>query len=145
MRRYGLVKLAIPRLYAQVSSSEHEKVAHIAIAYSSYRSLCGSANGTQRILWSYGKAIRRSKGLPQDAAGINHGYVSELENGLKTPSLPKVDAIAKNLGIHPLTLLTAAYSTMGPEDADQLLARVVSELKSLKHLSSSEIDAGTPL
>ncbi|WP_235184567.1 helix-turn-helix domain-containing protein [Pseudomonas chlororaphis] len=63
------------------------------------------------------KAIRRSKGLPQDAVGINQGYVSELENGLP-PSLPKVDAIAKNLGIHPLTLLTAAYSTMGLEDAD---------------------------
>lgn len=78
------------------------------------------------------KAIRHSKGLPQIAIGINQGYVSELENGQKMPTLPKMVAIAKNLGIHPLTLLTAVYSEMGPEDSDQLLARVASELDSLK-------------
>lgn len=78
------------------------------------------------------KAIRNSKGLPQIAIGINQGYVSELENGQKMPTLPKMAAIAKNLGIHPLTLLTAVYSEMGPEDSVQLLARVASELDSLK-------------
>ncbi|MNP15179.1 helix-turn-helix protein [compost metagenome] len=78
------------------------------------------------------KAIRRAKGLPQIAVGLNQGYVSELENGHKTPTLPKMAAIAKNLGVHPLTLLTAVYSNMGPEDVDQLLARVTSELESLK-------------
>ena len=78
------------------------------------------------------KAIRRSKGLSQNAIGINQGYVSELENGQKTPTLPKMAAIANSLGIHPLTLLTAIYSNMGPEDAETLIARVVSELESLK-------------
>jgi transcriptional regulator with XRE-family HTH domain len=78
------------------------------------------------------KAIRRSKGLPQNAIGINQGYVSELENGQKTPTLPKMAAIAKHLGIHPLTLLASVYSNMGPENSDELLARVSSELESLK-------------
>lgn len=78
------------------------------------------------------KAIRRRKGLPQNAVGINQGYVSELENGQKTPTLPKMAAIAKHLGIHPLTLLAAVYTNMGPEDSDELLARVMSELESLK-------------
>ena len=78
------------------------------------------------------KSIRRSKGLPQIAVGLNQGYVSELENGQKTPTLPKMASIAKNLGIHPLTLLTAVYSKMGPEDSDQLLARVASELANLQ-------------
>jgi transcriptional regulator with XRE-family HTH domain len=78
------------------------------------------------------KAIRRSKGLPQSAVGINQGYVSELESGQKTPTLPKMAAVAKHLGIHPLTLLTAVYSNMGPEDTEQLLARVMSELEKLK-------------
>ncbi|WP_223525597.1 helix-turn-helix domain-containing protein [Pseudomonas sp. A-B-26] len=77
------------------------------------------------------KAIRRSKGLPQNAVGINQGYVSELENGQKMPTLPKMSAIAKHLGIHPLTLLAAVYSNMGPEDSKQLLTRVVSELETL--------------
>lgn len=78
------------------------------------------------------KAIRRSKGLPQSAIGINQGYVSELENGQKTPTLPKMASIAKNLGIHPLTLLAAVYSNMGREDSEQLIARVIRELESLK-------------
>jgi transcriptional regulator with XRE-family HTH domain len=78
------------------------------------------------------KTIRRAKGLPQIAVGMNQGYISELENGQKTPTLPKMAAIAKNLGIHPLTLLAAVYSTMGPESPDQLLARVIRELESLK-------------
>ncbi len=78
------------------------------------------------------KSIRRAKGLPQIAVGMNQGYISELENGQKTPTLPKMAAIAKNLGIHPLTLLAAVYSNMGPEDSNQLLARIHSELESLK-------------
>ncbi|WP_223460409.1 helix-turn-helix domain-containing protein [Pseudomonas sp. A-R-26] len=78
------------------------------------------------------KSIRRAKGLPQIAVGLNQGYISELENGQKTPTLPKMAAIAKNLGIHPLTLLAAVYSNMGPEDSEKLIDRVISELKSLK-------------
>ncbi len=78
------------------------------------------------------KTLRRSKGLPQIAVGINQGYISELENGQKTPTLPKMAAIAKSLGIHPLTLLAAVYSNMGPETSDQLVARVIKELESLK-------------
>lgn len=78
------------------------------------------------------KTIRRAKGLPQIAVGMNQGYISELENGQKTPTLPKMAAIAKNLGIHPLTLLAAVYSNMGPEEPDQLIARVIRELESLK-------------
>jgi transcriptional regulator with XRE-family HTH domain len=78
------------------------------------------------------RAIRRSKGLPQNAIGINQGYVSELENGQKMPTLPKMAAIAKHLGIHPLTLLAAVYSNMGPEDSDDLIARVTKELEDLK-------------
>jgi len=78
------------------------------------------------------KSIRRAKGLPQIAIGMNQGYISELENGQKTPTLPKMAAIAKNLGIHPLTLLAAVYSNMGQEDSTELLAKVNDELESLK-------------
>lgn len=78
------------------------------------------------------KTIRRAKDLPQNAVGMNQGYISELENGHKTPTLPKMAAIAKNLGIHPLTLLAAVYSNMGPEDSNQLLSLVRHELDSLK-------------
>lgn len=75
------------------------------------------------------KTIRRSKGLPQIAVGINQAYISELENGQKTPTLPKMAAIAKSLGIHPLTLLAAVYSNIGPETSDQLVARASASLR----------------
>lgn len=84
------------------------------------------------------RSIRRSKGLPQGAIETNQGYVSELESGLKSPTLAKIAEIAKNLELHPITLLTAAYEAMGPDSAEQLLNRVASELKNLKELQATE-------
>ncbi|MCH5499925.1 hypothetical protein L6218_19080 [Pseudomonas syringae pv. syringae] len=43
-----------------------------------------------------------------------------MESGLKSPTLPKMASIAKGLGIHPLTLITAVYANLGPEDSQQL-------------------------
>ncbi|MBD8598969.1 MULTISPECIES: helix-turn-helix domain-containing protein [unclassified Pseudomonas] len=77
------------------------------------------------------RAIRLGKGLSQGAVGVNQGYLSELESGLKAPTLPKMASIAKGLGIHPLTLITAVYANLGPEDSQQLLARVEQELKEI--------------
>ena len=78
------------------------------------------------------RSIRRSKGLAQGEIGTNQGFISELESGLKAPTLPKIAEIAKKLGIHPITLLTATYETMGPENSVELLAIVTSELERLK-------------
>jgi len=78
------------------------------------------------------RSIRRSKGLAQGEIGTNQGFISELESGLKAPTLPKIAEIAKKLGIHPITLLTATYETMGPENSEELLAKVTSELERLK-------------
>ncbi|MCY1434500.1 helix-turn-helix domain-containing protein [Pseudomonas fluorescens] len=80
------------------------------------------------------RSIRRSKGLAQGEIGTNQGFISELESGLKAPTLPKIAEIAKKLGLHPITLLTATYETMGPENAEELLAKVTSELENLKQL-----------
>lgn len=82
------------------------------------------------------RSIRRDKGLPQGAIGANQGYVSEVENGLKSPTLQKIVEIASNLGVHPLTLLAVAFEKIGPETAEKLLADVASEVNSLKNLRS---------
>ncbi|WP_150705130.1 helix-turn-helix domain-containing protein [Pseudomonas fluorescens] len=82
------------------------------------------------------RSIRRSKGLAQGEIGTNQGFISELESGLKAPTLPKIAELAKKLGLHPITLLTATYENMGPENADELLAKVTSELEQLKRLKS---------
>lgn len=36
-------------------------------------------------------------------------YVSNLERGIKVPTIRKVDSLAAVLGIHPLTLLALSY------------------------------------
>ncbi|APC18330.1 transcriptional regulator [Pseudomonas frederiksbergensis] len=81
------------------------------------------------------RSIRRSKGLAQGEIGTNQDFISELESGLKAPTLPKIAEIAEiaeKLGIHPITLLTATYETMGPENSVELLAKATSELEHLK-------------
>lgn len=83
------------------------------------------------------RSIRRDKGLPQGAIGMNQGYVSEVENGLKSPTLQKIAEIANNLGLHPITLLTAAFEKMGSDSAEQILADVASELEALKKLRNA--------
>ncbi len=85
------------------------------------------------------RSIRRIKGLPQGAIGTNQGFISELESGLKSPTLPKIAEIAKKLELHPITLLTAAYETMGPESAAELLAKVAIELESLTQLKTENL------
>lgn len=64
----------------------------------------------------FGKAlqrIRKAKGISQEAFALTSSrtYVSTLERGLKSPTLSKIDELAEVLGVHPLTLLMAAYSS----------------------------------
>lgn len=56
--------------------------------------------------------IRKAKGVSQEAFALTSSrtYVSTLERGLKSPTLSKIDDLAEVLGVHPLTLLMAAYS-----------------------------------
>lgn len=56
--------------------------------------------------------IRKAKGMSQEAFALTSSrtYVSTLERGLKSPTLSKIDELAEVLGVHPVTLLMAAYS-----------------------------------
>ena len=59
-------------------------------------------------------------------------YISTLERGLYSPTVEKVDSIAKVIGIHPLTLLTLSYLVDTNEtDPATLLNRVQVELSEL--------------
>lgn len=81
----------------------------------------------------FGKAfrrVRRARGLTQEDFANESGrtYISEVERGLKHPTLQKIDELATSLGLHPLTLVALSY--LGKEDAvvlDLLLARVKTE------------------
>ena len=83
----------------------------------------------------FGKAlqrIRKAKGISQEAFALTSSrtYVSTLERGLKSPTLSKIDELAEVLGVHPLTLLMAAYS-----DQDSgMIAKAHKELDALHRI-----------
>ena len=80
------------------------------------------------------KQARNAKKITQeDFSGISsRTYVSTLERGLYSPTVEKIDAIAKVIGIHPLTLLTLSYLVdINETDPTNLLNQVQVELNQL--------------
>lgn len=57
------------------------------------------------------KTLRVAKRLSQESFGLvsSRTYVSSVERGIKNPTVTKVDQLAEQMGVHPLTLLTVAY------------------------------------
>lgn len=63
---------------------------------------------------AFGKAmrqLRKSRGLSQEAFGghTSQTYLSQLEGGVKGPSLEMVHGLASVMNVHPLTILTQCY------------------------------------
>lgn len=86
---------------------------------------------------SFAKALRfarRARGLPQEQfdAVSSRTYVSSLERGVKQPTLPKIDALAGVLELHPLTLLIFCYvGQKRASEVHRLLARIGQEADEL--------------
>jgi transcriptional regulator with XRE-family HTH domain len=83
---------------------------------------------------SFGDALRqarKARNMSQEDFSIisSRTYISSLERGLKSPTLEKVDIIAEEIGLHPLTLLTLAYSKSSTsESVSQLINQINAEL-----------------
>lgn len=83
---------------------------------------------------AFGEALRRRrkvKGLSQEAFTNISGrtYLSELERGLKSPSLNKIDELATTIGVHPLTLLTECFSLKDDMEIEDIFGRIRQELE----------------
>jgi transcriptional regulator with XRE-family HTH domain len=75
--------------------------------------------------------VRLAKGLTQEDFAHQSGrtYVSELERGIKQPTLQKIDDLVDALHVHPLTPLVLAYVNHYDMDScDVLLTLVRKEL-----------------
>ncbi|MDH1558226.1 helix-turn-helix domain-containing protein [Pseudomonas chengduensis] len=80
------------------------------------------------------KELRVSKGLPQEAAGASQSYISDVERGLKSPTIEKFNELATNIGVHPLIILAKGYLVAGtPETVDELLTLLKTELCDLEN------------
>ena len=83
-----------------------------------------------------GGAIRQARmsvGLSQEALeGVSRTYISVLELGKKSARVEKVDAIARGLKLHPLSILALTYADLEGADLDDLLSVVKSEIVNIR-------------
>lgn len=80
------------------------------------------------------KQLRVMRGLTQEDFSYisSRTYLSTLERGLKCPTLEKLEGLASVIGVHPLSVLAAAYEIKGDAGGiDALLARVRAEVGSV--------------
>ena len=80
------------------------------------------------------KQLRKHRKLSQEdfAAVSSRTYLSTLERGQKGPTIQKLEQLAGVLGVHPATLLIAAYLAKEPHrDSQELIARLSDELQAL--------------
>ncbi len=86
-----------------------------------------------KLQQAFGEALRRHRkisGLSQEDFFKVSGrtYLSELERGLKTPTLDKIDALASTIGIHPISLLAECYKIKDEVSIDDLWRQVEKDL-----------------
>ncbi|MCY1361872.1 helix-turn-helix protein [compost metagenome] len=88
------------------------------------------------------KELRISKGLSQEAVGASQSYISDLERGIKSPTIEKLVELAANMGVHPLTILARSYLIAGePNSTGELIGQLQKSLGELEgHLAQLELD-----
>lgn len=67
------------------------------------------------------KELRLSSDLSQESVGASQSYISDVERGIKSPSVIKLAELAENMGVHPLTILAKSYLLANPELTVQAL------------------------
>lgn len=58
-------------------------------------------------------------------------YMSSLERDLKSPTISKLAELCEVMEIHPLTLLTLAYSGNKTEQVERLLEQIRREIEKI--------------
>jgi Helix-turn-helix. len=86
---------------------------------------------------AFGQALRRqrkARGLSQEAftAVSSRTYLSELERGLKNPTLDKIGMLAAIIGVHPLTLLVECYSLKDDVELTEIFSTIAREQADLE-------------
>jgi transcriptional regulator with XRE-family HTH domain len=85
------------------------------------------------------RTARKLRGVSQEALDSvsSRTYISSLERGLKSPTLKRVDQIARALAIHPVTQVAYCYLDTGEgNEFDELLGQIRDELHQLMGRSS---------
>lgn len=92
------------------------------------------------------RQVRVAQKIAQEEFDVTSSrtYVSALERGIKQPTLAKVDGLAAVLRVHPLTLLTLAYTDVNnQEKLEQLVNTILIEAREIS-AGLAEDDARAP-
>ncbi|MCO6055545.1 helix-turn-helix domain-containing protein [Pseudomonas sp. MOB-449] len=88
------------------------------------------------------RIARLSKAMRQEALGASQTYVSDVERGLKAPSLEKLEEMALAMGIHPVSLVLASYLVKeAPTSTETLINRLRCDLAGMSGFD--ELAGGT--
>lgn len=80
------------------------------------------------------RLTRKAKGIAQEHLSEVSGrtYLSEIERGIKNPTVEKIDALARAMNVHPLTVLTLAYlGQLSEKELEALHERIKKEVKAM--------------
>lgn len=83
---------------------------------------------------SFGKALKKArvakKLTQEDFSDVSsRTYMSSLERGIKSPTIEKLDSLAKQMKFHPVTLLTLTYLIINEKQSiKELLETVLCEI-----------------
>lgn len=87
------------------------------------------------------RQVRKARSLTQEDFVYESGrtYISELERGLKHPTLQKIDELAGALKVHPLTLIALSYLDQADQGAmEELLKTVLEEAREIFQLRAQQ-------
>ena len=88
--------------------------------------------------------VRKARGMAQEEfdSVSSRTYISEIERGVRQPTVVKLDTLAAAMQVHPLTLLTLSYCrTPTSLESVALLARVSDEIAELVELAGADRSA----
>lgn len=77
------------------------------------------------------KKLRKRRKLTQEdfVSVTSRGYMSQLERGMRSPTLDKVEDLAAVMSVHPASLVIASYLEAWPfEDIESLFQQIQSDL-----------------
>lgn len=74
----------------------------------------------QAIKWH-----RTKRNLSQETIGMSQSYVSDIERGLKSLSVEKLEEFSYAIGVHPLSILLRCYLLKDPSlNVEDILQRL---------------------
>lgn len=89
----------------------------------------------KKALGSVFMKLRKSRGFSQEDFGLvsSRTYVSKLERGVASPTLVKLDQLARVMEVHPASIVVQSYLAYDKNtSALELMSRIMEDIKKIE-------------